>query len=151
MVDSVATQTITGFWVKVKDDEVLEVWDVEPDQDEKDTGLWTAAVEVFPEYVPGRQEVIGHTIDITQNPIQITYGKMDINVDSRIDNAKAQAQIYYRDVVIQEGNRALDEVDGTTDLDRIAAAKTRLDAITADLDAATTHDEFEAVDLDFTV
>jgi len=151
MVDTVATQTITGYWVKVEDGEVLEVWDVEPAQDELDTGLWTAAIEVYPEYVPGRQEVMGHTIDITQTPIQIVYGKMDIGADSRIENAKSNAQGYYRDVVIQEGNRALDEVDGTTDLDRIAAAKTRLDAITADLDAATTHDEFEAVDLSFTV
>ena len=151
MAETIAARTNEGYWVKVQDGEVLEVWDYSPDQDELDTGLWTAAVEVFPEYVAGREELLGHTIDITQNPITITYSKVSIGVDSRVDHAKGVAQHMYASIIIEEGNKGLDEYEGTTDLNRITAAKSRLDDLTEELDAVTTHDEFEAVDQTFSV
>lgn len=146
----VAARTEQGFWVKVKDGEVLQVWNVQPNQDELDSGMWTPAVEIFPEYTPGREEISGHTIDITKNPIEIVYGKMSIEVNSRVENAVYVLQRKYKQIVIEEGEKPLDDA-GDVDITRITAAKTLLDQKVTALSAITTHDDFDDFDLTFSV
>lgn len=146
----VEARTEQGYWVKVKDGEVLQVWNTQPDQDELDSGLWTPAVEIFPEYIPGREEISGHTIDITENPIEIVYGKISIEVSSRVDNAIYGLQRKYKQVVLEEGEKPLDGA-GDVDVARITAAKTLLDQKVTALSAITTHDDFDDFDLTFSV
>lgn len=149
MADVIEAREVTGFWVKVEDGEVLEVWDSQPGEDEMATGLWSAAVEKYPEMTSGREGLTGHTIDITQTPIEIVYSKMSVEVDNRVDTAKYNAQLSYKGIVEEESERVLS--GGTTDLDRIAAAQTLMDQQITALDAVTTHDEYEALDLTFDV
>jgi len=149
MAEVIEAREVTGFWVKVEDGKVLEVWDSQPGEDEMATGSWSAAVEKYPEITSGREALTGHTIDVTQTPIEIVYSKMSVEVDSRVDTAKYNAQVSYKHVVVEESEKVLS--GGTTDIDRIAAAKALMDQQTTSLDAVTTHDEYEALDLTFDV
>ena len=140
-----------GYWVKVKDGEVLQVWNTQPDQDELDSGLWTAAVEVFPEYTPGREEISGHTIDVTQSPIKIIYGKVNVELSDRVDVHKYRIQQFYKGVILEESEKAIGEIPSDPDMTRITGAKSRMEAVHSSLDAVTTHDELDEVDLTFSV
>lgn len=151
MAEATPSRTVTGYWVKVKNGEVLEVWNEQPNQDELDSGLWTAAVEIFPEYTPGREEVGGHTIDISQNPIQIVYEKITVEVADRVEVYKYHAAMKYSEVISEESSKPLADTPEEADIDRITAAKNRMDAIKSDLDAAVTHDDVDNVDKSFSV
>lgn len=150
-MEIIPANTVNNFWVKVKDGEVLEVWNEQPTQDELDSGLWREAVEVFPEYISGRETINGHTIDITQDPVQIIYGKTSIGVDNRVRHAKFSAQMSYKEVVTEETEGILLDTPVDADMDRITNAKNRLNSILSSLDSVTTHEEFEALDLTFSV
>lgn len=150
-MEIIPANTVNNFWVKVKDGEVLEVWNEQPNQDELDSGLWREAVEVFPEYISGRETINGHTIDITQDPVQIIYGKISIGLDNRVRHAKFSAQLSYKGVVTEETEGILLDTPVDADMDRITNAKNRLNSILSSLDSVTTHEEFEALDLTFSV
>ena len=150
-MEIIPANTVNNFWVKVKDGEVLEVWNEQPTQDELDSGLWREAVEVFPEYISGRETINGHTIDITQDPVQIIYGKLSIGLDNRVSHAKYSAQMSYKEVVTEETEGVLLDTPVDADMDRITNAKNRLNSILSSLDSVTTHEEFEDLDLTFSV
>ena len=40
MAEVIEAREVTGFWVKVEDGKVLEVWDSQPGEDEMATGSW---------------------------------------------------------------------------------------------------------------
>mgnify|MGYP003624550856 FL=1 len=140
-----ADRIVTGFYIKVEDGIVSEVWDMSPGDDEIATGLWSEAIEVYPELIAGREYNVGHTIDITTTPMEIRYNKVAIGVDNRKENLQSDCDRSYSRIAEYETEKTL--IGQTPDLSRITAAATWLTDTKAALEACTTHDELEAVDL----
>ena len=57
----------------------------------------------------------------------------------------------YKEVVTEETEGVLLDTPVDADMDRITNAKNRLNSILSSLDSVTTHEEFEDLDLTFSV
>ena len=132
-----------SLYVQVKDDEVKQVWDTQPPAGEAG---WKSAVEVKPDLTADRQTYDGHTFDISVDPVQIVYAVRDITVDERKGSLISQAQATYRTVVQTEMNKEIDEFPSTQyDAAAVAAAQDTYEARVTAVNAATTHDEVDAL------
>lgn len=136
--------TKTGYWVRVEDGKVKDVWDTTPDN----RPGWKEAVEIHPDISGRDREIItGHTIDITKTPVEIVYSKRDVSAQERIDSYVSHARIEYEMVVReQEMRKNLNNPEMPFDQDAIDAAAATRDARIAALEACTTHDEIDALD-----
>ena len=132
-----------SLFVQVVNEEVKQVWDTQPPAGEEG---WKSAVEVKPDLTAERQVYDGHTFDISVDPVQIVYAVRDITVDERKGSLIGQAQATYRTVVQAEMQKEIDEFPSTQyDAAAVAAAQDTYEARVTVVNAATTHDEVDAL------
>jgi len=132
-----------SLFVQVVNEEVKQVWDTQPPAGEEG---WKSAVEVKPNLTADRQVYDGHTFDISVDPVQIVYAVRDLSVDERKGSLISQAQANYRAVVQAEMNKEIDEFPSTQyDAAAVAAAQDTYEARVTAVNAATTHDEVDAL------
>ena len=137
----------SGFWIQVKNGEVKQVWDYKPDPARMaEEGGWRAAVEVKPDLVDGREIITTHSFDLDADPAQIVWGKRALTVDERKEGLKAQAKMAFQQVVNQELRKELDEFPETQyDAAVVAAAQQVYEARMTQINAATTHEQVDAL------
>jgi hypothetical protein len=129
--------------IKIVNGEVKEVWDSPPPEGEEG---WTTAIEVRPELIPHRQMHTSHSFDLTKDPVEIVWGVVDITAEDRKGGMRSQAAVAFQQVVQEEMRKEVDDFPetqynaATVDAARIAF-ETRVTAI----NAATTHDELDAL------
>ena len=138
--------TQTGFWIQVKNGEVKQVWDYKPDPARmSEEGGWRAAVEVKPDLVDNREIITTHSFDLDADPAQIVWGKRELTVDERKGALIGQAKAEFQQVVDAQLQIEMADDDASGDLDAVSAAKAVKDARIAAINAATTHDEVDAL------
>ena len=132
-----------SLFVQVVNEEVKQVWDTQPPAGEEG---WKSAVEVKPDLTADRQVYDGHTFDISVDPVQIVYAVRDLSVDERKGSLISQAQATYRAAVQAEMQKEIDEFPSTQyDAAAVAAAQDTYEARVTAVNAATTHDEVDAL------
>ena len=132
-----------SLFVQVVNEEVKQVWDTQPPAGEEG---WKSAVEVKPDLTADRQVYDGHTFDISVDPVQIVYAVRDITVDESKGSLIGAAQATYRQAVQAEMNKEIDEFPSTQyDAAAVAAAQDTYEARVTAVNAATTHDEVDAL------
>jgi len=133
-----------GFWVRVQNDKVTQVWDRQPPVD-TESG-WKEAVEIHPDLVPNREYVTHHTIDANKTPAEIIWHKVELTVDDRKGGLIGAAKGEFQRVVNEEtqkqiGNNPAEVYDPVA----VEAAKTAMEAKIAAVNAATTHEDLDAL------
>ena len=132
-----------SLFVQVVNEEVKQVWDTQPPAGEEG---WKSAVEVKPDLTADRQVYDGHTFDISVDPVQIVYAVRDLTVDERKGSLIGEAQATYRAAVQAEMQKEIDEFPSTQyDAAAVAAAQDTYEARVTAVNAATTHDEVDAL------
>jgi hypothetical protein len=141
--------TKAGFWIRVKNGQVTDVWDYRPSDDKlaKEPG-WREAVEVMPDLVPNREMVTTHHFDIDVTPAQIVWGKREIEVEERKDILRSEAKFAFQRVVQAEVAKETDQYPETQyDAAVVDAARvvfeSRMDAIAT----AVTHEDVDALEV----
>jgi adenosine deaminase len=139
--------TKTGYWIRVKNGKVTDVWDYKPSDDKlaSETG-WREAVEIMPDLVANREIVTTHQINIDVEPTQIVWSKRELEVEERKDVLRAQAKAAFKAVVDAEVAKETDQYPETQyDAAVVDAARvvfeTRMDVIAA----AMTHEDIDAL------
>lgn len=139
--------TKTGYWIRVKNGQVKDVWDYKPSAEKLATEPgWREAVEVLPDLVPNREIMTTHHIDIDVEPAQIVWGKRGLEVEERKDGLRAQAKAEFKAVVDAEIAKETDQYPETqydpavVDAARVVFEQ-RMDAIAA----AVTHEDVDAL------
>jgi hypothetical protein len=139
--------TQTGFWIQVKNGEVKQVWDYKPDASRMaaESG-WRAASEVKPDLVDNREIVTTHSFDLDADPAQIVWAKRELTVDERKGALVGQANFAFQEAVNVETAKQLDDDPASVyDAAAVATAQTTLTDRLAAINAATTHDEVDAL------
>lgn len=139
--------TKTGFWIRVKNGQVSDVWDYKPSDDKMaaEPG-WREAVEIMPDLVPNREMITTYHFDIDVEPAQIVWGKRAVEVDERKDDLRTKAKAEFKAVVDAEVAKETDQYPDTqydpavVDAAR-AAFENRMDTIFA----AVTHEDVDAL------
>ena len=138
--------TQAGFWIQVKNGEVKQVWDYAPDASRRaaESG-WREAVEVKPDLVDNREIITTHSFDLDADPAQIVWGKRELTVDERKGALIGQAKAEFQAVVDAQLQIEMADDDASGDLEAVSAAKAVKDARIATINAATTHEEVDAL------
>ena len=139
--------TKTGFWIRVKNGQVSDVWDYKPSDDKlaKEPG-WREAVEVMPDLVPRREIITTHHFDIDVEPAQIVWGKRAIEVDERKDGLRGSAKAAFKAVVDAEVAKETDLYPETQyDAAVVDAARVVFEARMGAIAAALTHEDVDAL------
>ena len=126
-------------FVQVLNGEVKQVWDTAPSEGVGNNG-WRNAVEVRPSIQAGRQGYTAHRFDLTTDPVQIIWDTYEISVDERKAGMKANAGFEFQQVVNQQARNP-----ETFDAAAIETARQAMVTKHAAIDAATTHDAFDAL------
>ena len=128
-----------SLFVQIVNNEVKQCWDTPPPDGVGNNG-WKNAVEIRPNIIANRQGYTAHHFDLSTDPVQIVYGTFDITVDERKGGMKANAGFEFQRV-IQEQARDPSKYDPAA----VAAAQAGVAPKIAAIDAATTHDELDAL------
>lgn len=132
-------------YVRVVNGEVKDVWDTPPAEGVGNNG-WRNAVEVRPAITPNRQRYDSHRFDLNSDPIQIVWGISDVTVDERKSSMKNKFKQEFRQVVDQQTNLQLsDDPNQQLDISVVEAARQTMLTKEAAVDAATTHDQLDAL------
>lgn len=132
-----------AYWVKVENDVVTQCWDVPPPEGE---GGWLEAVEVKPDINPVRQNYSTHTFDTSKSPVEIVWSVSDVSVESRKQSMLFDNKAVFEKVVAEQ--LALEFSEDPTLIyspTAVARAKTTYREKDAAIQAATTHDELDAL------
>lgn len=134
--------TKTGFWVRVENNEVKDVWDTPPDN----RPGWREAIEIHPDLTPNREIYHTHFIDITQNPVQIVWSTRPITPDDRKLSLQHQAENEYSRVIHeQEMFKLMNDPNRPFEQSAIDAAKVTMDARIAQINTCVTHEDVDAI------
>jgi len=139
--------TKTGYWIRVKNGQVKDVWDYKPSADKlaSEPG-WREAVEVFPELVPNREIITTHEINIDVEPAQIVWSKRELEVEERKDGLRQAAKATFKAVVDAEVAKETDEWPETQyDAEVVEAARGVFEARMTEIEAAVTHEDVDAL------
>lgn len=137
--------TKTGFWIRVKNGQVSDVWDYKPSDDKlaAEPG-WREAVEVMPDLVPNREMVTTHHFDIDVMPAQIVWNKRAIEVEERKNVLRSAAKAAFKAVVSAEVAKETDQYPETQyDPAQVEAARVVFEARMNEISASTTHEELD--------
>ena len=126
-----------ALFVRIQNNLVTDCWDTPPPAGQDG---WKSAVEVKPAITAHRQGYTAHTFDLTTDPVQIVYGTSDIPVADRKVGMKANASFSFQQVV-QEQMRDPSKYDPAA----VAVAQAAIAPKVAAIEAATTHDELDAL------
>ena len=124
-----------------------QVWDYKPDASRMaEEGGWRAASEVKPDLVDNREIMTTHSFDLDADPAQIVWAKRELTVDERKGALVGQANIAFQEAVNVETAKQLDDDPASVyDAAAVATAQTTLTDRLAAINAATTHDEVDAL------
>lgn len=133
--------TKPGYWVRVQDGNVTDVWDTAPPAGQSG---WREAVEIVPDSAgPDRDFLTGHTVDISKTPVEIVYNQQSISFEDRkqmyLDRAEGRYQMVVREQEMRE-QAGMGKDQAAID----AAAATR-DAIIPQINACNTHEDLDAI------
>ena len=128
-----------SLFVQIVAGAVVQCWDTPPPDGVGNNG-WKNAVEIRPNITANRQGYTAHTFDLSTDPVQIVYGTFDISVDERKGGMKANAGFEFQRV-IQEQARDPSKYDPAA----VAAAQAAIAPKILAIDAATSHDELDAL------
>ena len=106
---------------------------------------WRAASEVKPDLVDNREIMTTHSFDLDADPAQIVWAKRELTVDERKGGLVGQANAAFQEVVNAQLQIEMADDDASGDLEAVSAAKAVKDARIAAINAATTHDEIDAL------
>ena len=126
-------------YVQVLNGEVKQVWDTPPAEGVGNNG-WRNAVEVRPAITAHRQGYTAHVFNLSTDPVQIVYGTYDIPVANRKAGMVADASFSFQQVVQEQMRNPL-----TYDPAAVAAAQAAIAPKVAAIEAATTHDQLDAL------
>lgn len=137
--------TKTGYWIRVKDGVVTDVWDYAPDPTRRATEAgWREAVEVFPDMTPHREILTGHSFDLNATPAQIVWAKRELSVEERRGSMVSLAKSAFQQVVQEQLRLQLsDNQNEQYDPNAVASAKTAMEQKIAALEAASTHEDLD--------
>jgi hypothetical protein len=139
--------TKTGYWIRVKNGQVKDVWDYKPSADKlaSEPG-WREAVEIFPELTPDREIITTHEINIDVEPAQIVWSKRELEVDERKDGLRGSAKAEFKAVVDAEVAKETDQYPETQyDAAVVDAARVVFEARMTEIEAAVTHEDVDAL------
>jgi hypothetical protein len=139
--------TKTGYWIRVKNGQVKDVWDYKPSADKlaSEPG-WREAVEIFPELTPDREIITTHIINIDVEPAQIVWSKRELEVEERKDGLRSQAKAEFKAVVDAEVAKETDQWPETQyDAAVVDAARGVFEARMTEIEAAVTHEDVDAL------
>lgn len=132
-------------FVRVVDGQVKDVWDTPPAEGVGNNG-WRNAVEVRPAITPHRQGYTAHRFDLNTDPVQIIWDTYEIPVEDRKSGMKANAGFEFQQVVMQQTRLQLSPNPSEQfDPSAVETARQAMIAKQAAIDAATTHDELDAL------
>ena len=126
-----------SLFVRTQNNLVTDCWDTPPPAGQDG---WKSAVEVRPAITAHRQGYTAHTFNLNTDPVQIVYGTYDIPVEDRKAGMKANASFSFQQVV-QEQMRDPAKYDPAA----VAAAQAAIAPKVAAIEAATTHDQLDAL------
>lgn len=126
-----------ALFVRIQNNLVTDCWDTPPPAGQDG---WKSAVEVKPAITAHRQGYTAHTFNLATDPVQIVYGTYDIPVADRKVGMKANASFSFQQVV-QEQMRDPAKYDPAA----VAAAQAAIAPKVAAIEAATTHDQLDAL------
>ena len=126
-------------YVQVLNGEVKQVWDTPPSEGVGNNG-WKNAVEVRPSITDGRQGYTAHRFDLSSDPVKIIWDTFEISVADRKGSMKSNAEGAFQMVVNQQARNP-----ATYDAAAIETARQTMITKQAAVDAATTHDELDAL------
>ena len=136
--------TKTGYWIRVQDGKVTQVWDTKPPV-ETETG-WKEAVEIFPDVIPNREYISHHTIDADKTPAEIIWHKVALTVDDRKGGMIGVAKGEFQRVVNEQAQLQVnDNPNEVYDSSVVDAAKTAMESKIAAVNAAVTHEDLDAL------
>ena len=127
------------LYVQIVNNEVKQCWDTLPPGGVGNNG-WKNAVEVRSNIIEHRQEYTAHTFDLTKDPVEIVYNVIDITVDDRKVGMKMNANTALQQEMQKQmmNPMAYDPV-------KLQEAKDSVAPKVAAIEAATTHDELDAL------
>ena len=128
-----------ALYVQVLNNEVKQVWDTLPSDGVGSNG-WKNAVEVKPAITAHRQGYTAHTFNLATDPVQIVYSTYNIEVADRKNGMKANANFGFQQEMQKQMN------DPTAyDPAKLQAAKDAVTPKIAAIEAATSHDDLDAL------
>ena len=132
-------------FVRVVNGEVKDVWDTPPSEGVGNNG-WRNAIEVRPAIIAHRQGYTAHRFDLNVDPVQIIWDTYDISVDDRKNGMKANVGFQFQQVVMEQTRLQMspnpnEQYDATA----VETARQAIFTKQAAIDAATTHDELDAL------
>jgi hypothetical protein len=128
------------LFVKIVNNQVDQVWDTQPPAGEAG---WKSAIEVRPSIDFTRFCYTEHTFDLSSDPVQIVWGVREISVDERKGSLKAVARAEYESIANAELKKDLEGSE--TDIAVVQAASAAYKVKVAQIDAATTHEDLDAI------
>jgi len=132
-------------FVRVVNGEIKDVWDTPPVEGVGNNG-WRNAVEIRPAITSDRQRYTSHSFDLNTDPVQIVWGIDNITVEERKSSLKNKFEQEFRRVVDQQTNLQLsDNPSEQFDASKMAMAGSKMQAKEAAVDAATTHEDLDAL------
>jgi hypothetical protein len=126
-------------YVRVENGEVKDVWDTPPAEGVGNNG-WKNAVEVRPAITAHRQGYTAHRFDLTTDPVQIIWDTYDIPVADRKAGMIANANMGFQ---MEMQRQAMNPAN--YDPAALAAAQAAIAPKVAAINAATTHDDLDAL------
>lgn len=134
----------TGYWIRVQDGKVTQVWDTQPPVDTE--AGWKEAIEIHPDLVPNREYISHHTIDADKTPGEIIWHKVALTVDDRKGGLVGAAKGKFQRVVNEETQKQINDNPAEAyDAKRVADAKAAMEAKLADIAGATTHEDLDVL------
>ena len=139
--------TITGFWIRVQNGHVSDVWDYKPSDEKLATEAgWREAVEVKP-HTTNREVLTTHYFNIETLPAQIVWGKRDLEVDERKSGLLEKAKSVFRNVVNAEVAKETDQYPETQyDPNTVDAARLVFEARVREINLAASHEDVDALE-----
>lgn len=137
--------TQAGFWIRVQNGSVTDVWDYEPSAEKKaaEPG-WREAVEVMPDLTANREVVTTYSFDIDVTPAQIIWAKRDLTVDERKESLEGEAKVEFRQTVHEETAKEMsDDPSSNYDGAVVSAAYTAYQNKLTAIAALTTHEDVD--------
>jgi len=128
-----------ALYVQVLNNEVKQCIDTLPAEGVGNAG-WKNAIEVHPTIIPNRQGYTAHTFDLTQDPVQIVYGTFDIPVADRQAGMIANANFEVSQLL-----QGMARDPSIFDATKVSAAQSAAATKIAAIEAATTHDQLDAI------
>jgi len=139
--------TKTGFWIRVKDGQILNVLDYKPSDEKIANELgWREAVELMPETIPNREIITTHYFNLDVTPAEIVWGKREVEIDERKNILRTIVKQVFKSVVNAEIEKETDAYPETQyNAATVDAARVLFEARMDAINSAVTHQDIDAL------